>query len=119
MQLLTRITLAYYQFEALHPFTDDNGRIGRLVCILQMMSEEALRSPVLSVSVCLKDNAEAYRDHLVTVSQTGAWTPWVEFFTTAVREEAKTDTIGSCDYQPSDRSWDASCARLYRRLRSP
>jgi Fic family protein len=90
MQLLTRIALAHYQFETLHPFTDGNGRIGRLVWILQMMREGALRSPVLSVSVWLKDNADAYRDHLLAVSRTGDWVPWVEFFATAVRDESRT-----------------------------
>jgi len=88
MQLLTRIALAHYQFETLHPFTDGNGRIGRLVTILQMMREGALRSPILSVSVWLKDHEDEYRDHLLAVSQTGNWAPWVEFFAMAVREEA-------------------------------
>jgi Fic family protein len=89
IQLIARIAMAHYQFETLHPFTDGNGRIGRLAAILQLIREGALRSPVLSVSPWLKDRAEAYRDHLLAVSQTGRWSPWIEFFATAVREESR------------------------------
>ena len=72
--------MAHYQFETLHPFTDGNGRVGRLVAVLQMMREGALRSPVLSVSPWLKDRADEYRDHLLAVSTTGDWAPWIEFY---------------------------------------
>lgn len=88
--MIARVAMAHYQLESLHPFTDGNGRIGRLVAILQMMREKALRSPVLSVSPWLRDHADAYRDHLLAVSQSGEWAPWIEFFATAVREEAQT-----------------------------
>jgi Fic family protein len=81
--------MAHYQFETLHPFTDGNGRIGRLTAILHLIREGALHSPVLSVSPWLKDHAEAYRDHLLAVSQSGRWGPWIEFFATAVREESR------------------------------
>lgn len=89
IQLLPRVALAHYQFEALHPYTDGNGRLGRLVAILQMLREGALRSPVLSVSTWLRDNADDYRNHLLEVSETGAWAPWVAFFARAVCSEAR------------------------------
>jgi Fic family protein len=89
IQLIPRIAMAHYQFETLHPFIDGNGRVGRLVAILQLMSEHALRSPVLSVSPWLKDRADEYRDHLLAVSMTGDWAPWVEFFANAVAVEAR------------------------------
>ena len=89
IQMIARVAMAHYQLESLHPFTDGNGRIGRLVAILQMMREKALRSPVLSVSPWLKDHADAYRDHLLAVSRSGDWAPWIEFFATAVREESR------------------------------
>lgn len=88
IQLIARVAMAHYQFETLHPFTDGNGRVGRLVAILQMMREGALRSPVLSVSAWLKDRADEYRDHLLAVSTTGDWAPWIEFFARAVGAEA-------------------------------
>ena len=81
--------MAHYQFEALHPFTDGNGRLGRLVTVLQMMREGALRSPVLSVSPWLKDRADEYRDRLLAVSYTGKWAPWINFFARAVCAEAR------------------------------
>ncbi len=89
IQLIARVAMAHYQFESIHPFTDGNGRVGRLVTILQMMSEGALRSPVLSVSPWLRDRADEYRDHLLGVSTTGEWAPWIEFFAQAVSAEAR------------------------------
>lgn len=89
IQLIARVAMAHYQFEALHPFTDGNGRVGRLVAALQLLRAGALRSPVLSVSTWLKDRADEYRDHLLAVSTTGEWAPWIEFFADAVRTEAR------------------------------
>lgn len=88
IQLIARVAMAHYQFETIHPFTDGNGRVGRLVAILQMMREGALRSPVLSVSPWLKDRADEYRDHLLAVSTTGEWAPWIDFFAQAICAEA-------------------------------
>ncbi len=87
--LIARVAMAHYQFETLHPFTDGNGRLGRLAAVLQMMKEEALRAPVLSVSSWLKNRSDDYRDHLLAVSVSGDWTPWIEFFAEAVYEEAR------------------------------
>ena len=89
MPLVARIAMAHYQFEALHPYTDGNGRIGRLVAVLQMLREGALRSPVLSISSWLTDRADVYRDHLLAVSQSGDWNPWIQFFAAAVTEECR------------------------------
>ena len=89
MQLIVRVALAHYQFETIHPYTDGNGRLGRLVAVLQLLREGALRAPVLSLSPWLKDHADQYRDHLLNVSRTGDWAPWVEFFSQAVAVEAR------------------------------
>ncbi len=89
VQLIARIAMAHYQFETLHPFTDGNGRLGRLVAVLQMLREGALRSPVLAVSPWLEERADEYRDHLLRVSETGQWAPWIEFFANAVSAEAR------------------------------
>jgi Fic family protein len=89
IQLIARIAMAHYQFETLHPFTDGNGRLGRLVAVLQILREGALRSPVLSLSPWLEQHADGYRDHLLQVSVSGDWGPWVEFFANAIREEAR------------------------------
>jgi Fic family protein len=89
IQLIARLAMAHYQFEALHPFTDGNGRVGRLVAVLQILREGALRAPVLAVSPWLEEHADEYRDHLLAVSVTGDWAPWVEFFARAVQDEAR------------------------------
>lgn len=89
IQLVARLAMAHYQFETLHPFTDGNGRLGRLVVVLQMLEEGVLRSPVLAVSPWLEERADAYRDHLFAVSESGDWTPWIEFFAEAVATEAR------------------------------
>jgi Fic family protein len=81
--------MAHYQFETLHPFTDGNGRVGRLVAVLQILREGSLRAPVLAVSPWLEARADEYRDHLLQVSVTGEWAPWVEFFANAVRDESR------------------------------
>lgn len=86
---IARVAMAHYQFEALHPFTDGNGRLGRLIVVLQLLREGALGAPVLAVSPWLEDRAEEYRDRLLAVSETGDWAPWIEFFATAISAEAQ------------------------------
>ena len=89
LQLLVRVALAHYQFETIHPFTDGNGRVGRLVAALQILIDGALKTPVLSVSDWLKEHSSEYRDHLLQVSITGEWAPWVGFFAQAVAASAE------------------------------
>ncbi|MEO5841822.1 MAG: Fic/DOC family N-terminal domain-containing protein [Acidimicrobiales bacterium] len=89
IQLVPRIAMAYYQFVALHPFTDGNGRLGRLVAVLQMLREGALRAPVLALSPWLEERGDEYRDHLLSVSTSGNWAPWIDFFAHAVCSEAR------------------------------
>lgn len=89
IHLISRLAMAHYQFETLHPFTDGNGRLGRLVAVLQLLREGALRSPVLAISPWLEERSDEYKDHLLAVSETGDWAPWVEFFAHAVASEAR------------------------------
>ena len=88
LHLLVRVALAHYQFETIHPYTDGNGRLGRLVAVLQLLACGALQTPVLSISDWLKDRGPEYRDHLLGVSLSGDWAPWVEFFAQAVAASA-------------------------------
>lgn len=91
LNLVVRVALAHYQFEAIHPYTDGNGRLGRLVAVVQILKDGTLSSPVLSISDWLKERGEEYRDHLLEVSKTGEWDPWVTFFANAISASA-TDT---------------------------
>lgn len=81
--------LAHYQFEALHPFADGNGRVGRLTILLQFMRAGALPEPALTLSPWLQRRRNAYVDHLFRTSCTGDWNPWVGFFCTGVKEQCE------------------------------
>jgi Fic family protein len=85
---LVRIAIAHYQFEALHPFNDGNGRLGRLIAVLQLMVYGDLRYPILNISPWLERNRSEYQDGLLEVSATGSWDKWVQFFCAAVHAEA-------------------------------
>ena len=82
--------LAHYQFETLHPFSDGNGRIGRLSIVLQLMRLGILQHPILVVSPWFEARREEYQDRLLTLSRTGEWDDWIRFFATGVRAAAST-----------------------------
>ncbi len=84
--------LSHYQFETLHPFTDGNGRLGRLLAILQLVLNGDLRAPVVNISPWLEPRRTEYQDHLFRLSATGDFDTWMEFFATAVQVQA-TDSI--------------------------
>lgn len=88
LQILVHAAIAHYQFETIHPYHDGNGRVGRLIAMLQLMRAGALKHPVLSISSWLEERKEEYRDHLFRLSLTGDWEAWVRFFIEAVRAEA-------------------------------
>jgi Fic family protein len=76
--------LAHYQFETLHPFNDGNGRLGRLVALIQLIKAGELQSLVINLSPWLKDREDQYQKHLFDVSATGDFNPWVAFFCQAL-----------------------------------
>jgi len=85
---LIRIGLVHYQFEAIHPFIDGNGRIGRLLIILLLCAWDILPQPLLYLSPYFESNRQAYYDLLLEVSERGAWEEWLNFFLTAVKIQA-------------------------------
>lgn len=82
-----RCALAHYQLETLHPFSDGNGRIGRLVIVLQLLRSGTLQQPAVTVSPWFLKNRSEYQSHLFNLSCTGDWNPWVVFFCRAVSEQ--------------------------------
>ncbi|WP_262490888.1 Fic family protein [Mycobacterium simiae] len=88
LPLLIKIAMAHYQFETLHPFSDGNGRLGRLIIALQLVSAEALTYPVLNISPWLEQRKDEYKDRLLAISQTGNFDPWVAFFCEAIHHQA-------------------------------
>ncbi|MGA8331353.1 MAG: Fic/DOC family N-terminal domain-containing protein [Mycobacterium sp.] len=87
--LLIKIAMAHYQFETLHPFSDGNGRLGRLIVTLQLVTAEALTYPVLNLSPWLEPRKDEYKDLLLEVSKTGDFDPWIRFFCEAVHHQAE------------------------------
>ncbi|MBQ0991402.1 Fic family protein [Micromonospora sp. H61] len=88
LPLIAKMALGHYQFETLHPFNDGNGRLGRLVCVLQLATEGELRVPVLNLSPWLEVRRREYQDHLLEISMTGRFDQWIRFFSEAVRAQA-------------------------------
>jgi len=86
---LLQLALAHYQFEAIHPFEDGNGRIGRLLIPLLLAQSGHLPQPFLYLSGYFERNRDAYVALLLRVSQQGAWVDWVQFFLQGVAEQAR------------------------------
>lgn len=85
---LVAAAMTHYQFETLHPFNDGNGRIGRLLIVLQFMTSELVTEPLLSVSPWFEARREQYQEHLAEVSASGDWDSWIRFFSQGVEESA-------------------------------
>ncbi|MCL4741134.1 MAG: Fic family protein [Phycisphaerales bacterium] len=85
---LVRLAMVHYQFEAIHPFLDGNGRIGRLLITLMLCMEGILPGPLLYLSAYFEREREAYYSRLLVVSREGKWTEWLEFFLRGVAEQS-------------------------------
>ncbi|WP_270886543.1 Fic family protein [Pedococcus sp. 5OH_020] len=81
--------LAHYQFETLHPFGDGNGRLGRLVVVLQLLRNGTIRQPAITLSPWLLKHRTEYQDNLLRVSCTGDFDPWIQFFCEAICQQAE------------------------------
>lgn len=88
MALPLRMAVAHAQFEAIHPFGDGNGRVGRLLPPL-MLAAEGL--PPLYLAGYLKSRQRLYYDRLADVQLRGEWAPWLRFFLTGIAEAARTE----------------------------
>ncbi len=86
---LVRIGLIHYQFEAIHPFLDGNGRIGRLLVTLLLVSWNLLPLPLLYLSAYFERHRQEYYDLLLAVSERGAGQDWLLFFLRGVAEQAR------------------------------
>jgi len=88
MPLLIQLALAHYQFEAIHPFLDGNGRVGRLLIPLMLAERKVLPQPLLYLSAYFERNRNQYYDLLMATSRTGDLGPWIAFFLRGVRDQA-------------------------------
>ena len=85
---LVELALVHYQFEAIHPFLDGNGRIGRLLITLFLCQRAILTKPLLYLSAFFEQHRQEYYARLLEVSQKGAWRDWIAFFLRAVIEQS-------------------------------
>jgi len=85
---LVDAALAHYQFETIHPFSDGNGRVGRMLITLMLMESQVLSQPLLYMSPWFERHKDRYIDLMFEVSRRGDWLPWISFFLEAVSASA-------------------------------
>lgn len=81
---LVDAALMHYQFEAIHPFADGNGRVGRILIPIFLMQKSVLEAPLLYLSPAVEGRKSEYVDLMLGVSKNGDWTAWISFFLEAV-----------------------------------
>jgi Fic family protein len=86
---LVRMAIAHYQFEAIHPFTDGNGRTGRIINLLYLVEQKLLDIPILYLSRHILRHRSEYYSGLQSVTATGAWEPWLLYMLHGVTETAR------------------------------
>jgi Fic family protein len=102
---LVRLALIHYQFEAIHPFLDGNGRIGRLLVSLLLVHWGLLPLPLLYLSAFFEAHRDEYYDLLMAVSERGAWSEWVAFFLRGVGEQARDAVARATRLQDLQLEW--------------
>ncbi|MEO5712873.1 MAG: Fic family protein [Luteolibacter sp.] len=104
---LVKAALLHYQFEAIHPFLDGNGRIGRLLITLFFCARGTLSQPLLYLSAYFEKYRDEYYRHLLAISTRGDWQEWLIYFLTGVRDTARdalADTLAITDLHQNYRS---------------
>ena len=86
---LIQCALVHYQFEAIHPFVDGNGRIGRLLIAFMLIERGGLSQPLLYLSDFFEQHRNTYYELLLNVSQKGEWKSWLKFFLEGVCEQSE------------------------------
>lgn len=99
-EILIRTALAHIEFEALHPFKDGNGRIGRMLITLMLWKHGVISAPHFHVSGYLEERKDEYIDRMREASRSGEWTEWCIFFLNALEAQANanlkiTEEIGA------------------------
>ena len=86
---LLKMAMAHYQFEAIHPFHDGNGRTGRILCILYLIQKQLLDLPILYLSSYILQNKDEYYQKLSGITGTLMWKPWILYMLEAVSQTAE------------------------------
>jgi len=90
---LVHVGLMHSQFEAIHPFLDGNGRVGRLLITLQLVERQVLPAPLLYLSAYFEATRNEYYANLLAVTEAGEWEAWLEYFLSGVALQAD-DALG-------------------------
>lgn len=90
---LVQLAILHAEFEALHPFLDGNGRLGRMCVPLFMQKIGLIRTPMFYISSYLEKNSDEYYERLLAISRDDDWTGWCIFFLKAIRQQAKENHI--------------------------
>jgi Fic family protein len=102
---LVRLAFVHYQFEAIHPFVDGNGRIGRLLLSLLMVEWKLMPLPLLYLSAYFHRQRQNYYDLLTAVSESGAWRDWILFFLEGVHGQAQDAILRAKRLQDLQTEW--------------
>ncbi len=86
---LLEAALVHYQFETIHPFADGNGRVGRILIPLILLSRRLVITPVFYPSASMEERKDEYIDRMFAVSTKGGWTQWLRFFLEICRDTSK------------------------------
>ncbi len=93
LDTLVQLAIAHAEFEAIHPFLDGNGRLGRMLIPLFLFDRKLLTAPTFYVSEYLEANRDEYYERLLAVSRDNDWTGWCVFFLKALLAQAKANTL--------------------------
>ncbi|MDR2063535.1 MAG: Fic family protein [Candidatus Nomurabacteria bacterium] len=88
-EIYARMAILHYQFEAIHPFGDGNGRTGRILMPLYLTLQGELPVPVLFISQYILEHRDEYYKKLREVTEKGAWKNWILFIMSATKEQAE------------------------------
>jgi Fic family protein len=102
---LVRLALIHYQFEAIHPFLDGNGRVGRLLLSILLANWKLLQNPLLYLSVYFEKHRKQYSEKLLSVSKYGTWHDWVIFVLQGIEEQARDACDRAKKLQDIQKDW--------------
>jgi Fic family protein len=108
-----RLAFIHYQFEAIHPFLDGNGQIGRLLISLLLVNWNLLPLPLLYLSVFFEKHRNEYYELLMKISENGAWHEWAIFFLRGVEEQARDAIVRAKRLQDLQIEWQERLSRAH------
>jgi Fic family protein len=109
---LIQIALAHYQFEAIHPFLDGNGRVGRLLITLFLIERKILPTPLLYLSSFFETTRKEYYARLMAVTQDGDWMGWLHYFLNGVARQSEDAISRACRLNQLLDVWRKKTAEL-------